>query len=76
MEEDSCSEGCGFESQHRILDGHFSHLFVVKVVMFVCEVENKQKVAGDGPFDSLKNKLLLQSLLVVFNYVRLFGAPG
>ena len=21
----SCSEGCGFESQHRILDGHFSH---------------------------------------------------
>ena len=28
---DSCSEGCGFESQHRILDGHFSHLFVVKI---------------------------------------------
>ena len=32
---DSCSEGCGFESQHRILDGHFSRLFVVKIVMFV-----------------------------------------
>ena len=30
---DSCSEGHGFESQHRILDGHFSHLFVVKIVM-------------------------------------------
>ena len=30
---DSCSEGRGFESQHRILDGHFSHLFVVKIVM-------------------------------------------
>ena len=29
---DSCSEGRGFESQHRILDGH---LFVVKIVMFV-----------------------------------------
>ena len=27
----SHSEGCGFES--RILDGHFSHLFVVKIVM-------------------------------------------
>ena len=27
---DSCSEGHGFESQHYILDGHFSHLFVVK----------------------------------------------
>ena len=32
---DSCSKGCGFKSQHRILDGHFSHLFVVKIVMFV-----------------------------------------
>ena len=32
---DSCSKGRGFESQHRILDGHFSHLFVVKIVMFV-----------------------------------------
>ena len=32
---DLCSEGRGFESQHRILDVHFSHLFVVKVVMFV-----------------------------------------
>ena len=30
---DSCSEGRGFESRHRILDGHFSHLFVVKIVM-------------------------------------------
>ena len=27
---DSCSEGHGLESQHHILDGHFSHLFVVK----------------------------------------------
>ena len=31
---DSCSEGRGFESQHHILDGYFSHLFVVKIVMF------------------------------------------
>ena len=28
---DLCSEGCGFESRHRILDGHFSHKFVVKL---------------------------------------------
>ena len=34
MGEDSCSECLGFESQHCILDGHFSHLFVVKLVMF------------------------------------------
>ena len=29
----SRSKGHGFESQCRILDGHFSHLFVVKIVM-------------------------------------------
>ena len=28
---DSCYEGCGFKSQQCILDGHFSHLFVVKL---------------------------------------------
>ena len=32
---DSCSKGCEFKSRHRILDGHFSHLFVVKIVMLV-----------------------------------------
>ena len=37
MVNDSCSRGRGFESQHRILDGHdiFSHWFVVKIVLFV-----------------------------------------
>ena len=30
---DSCSKGRGFESRHHILDGHFSHIFVVKIVM-------------------------------------------
>ena len=30
-----CSEGRGFESRHHILHGHFSHLFVLKIVMFV-----------------------------------------
>ena len=29
----SRSEGRGFESWYHILDGHFSHLFVVKIVM-------------------------------------------
>ena len=28
---DSCSEGRGFESQHHILCGNFSHIFVVKI---------------------------------------------
>ena len=28
---DSCSRGRGFKSRHRILDGHFSHTFVIKL---------------------------------------------
>ena len=32
---DSFSKGHGFESLCRILDGHFSHLFVVKIAFFV-----------------------------------------
>ena len=32
---DSCTEGRGFESQHHILVGHFSQIFVVKIVTFV-----------------------------------------
>ena len=30
---DSHPKGRGFESRYRILDGHFSHLSVVKIVM-------------------------------------------
>ena len=32
---DSCSKGREFESRNHILDGHFSQLFVVKIVMCV-----------------------------------------
>ena len=61
---DSCSEGCGFESQRHILDGHdiFSHIFVVKNVMFVWKDENKQKEAGDCPF---LEKVYLRSEVIV-----------
>ena len=38
---DSCSKGHEFESCHYILDGHFSHLFVVKIVMSVGKDKNK-----------------------------------
>ena len=47
---DSCSEGFWFESQHHILDGHFSHLFAVRIVMFVWKDENKRKRVRDGHF--------------------------
>ena len=46
---DSCSKGCEFESRHRILDGHFSHLFVVKIVMCVWRDENKLKRGWGWP---------------------------
>ena len=29
MGRDSRSEGCGFESWHRILDGHFFHIYLL-----------------------------------------------
>ena len=35
MEGDSFSKGCGFESLRHILDGHFPHVLVVKIEMFV-----------------------------------------
>ena len=47
MGEDSCSKGCGFKSQHHILDGHFSHIFVVKIGML-----EKTKINEKGVEDS------------------------
>ena len=38
-------EGCEFESECQILDGHFSHLFVARVVIVI-----KEKEAHVGPF--------------------------
>ena len=43
MGRDSHSKGCGFDSWCRILDGHFSHLFVVKIVKFVWKDRKKRK---------------------------------
>ena len=47
MGDNSCSKGREFESRHRLLDGHFSHWFVVKIVLFE-KAENKQKEAEGG----------------------------
>ena len=48
---DSRSKGHGFESRHHILDGHFSHWFVVKIVLFVWKRPKiNEKEAGFGPF--------------------------
>ena len=62
---DSCSEGPGFESQHRILDGHFSHLFAVKIVMFVWKDENKLKRGRGCPFK--KTNIVILSRKRIFH---------
>ena len=43
MGEDSFFKGCEFESRHHIQDGHFSHLFAIKMVMCFWKDENKWK---------------------------------
>ena len=50
MEGDSRSEGFGFESRHRILDGHFSHMFVVKMCKCLFEKTMNEKEAEVGTF--------------------------
>ena len=58
MGRDSCSEGCEFKSWHRILDGHFSHIFVVgKNCNDVCLKKPKinEKEVGVGPFFRKRN---------------------
>ena len=56
MGRDSRPEGRGFKSLHRILDGHFSHTFVVKIVLFVWKRPKiNEKEAGVGTFLKQKN---------------------
>ena len=43
---DSCAEGCGFKSQHHILNGHFCTFICCKIAMS----KVNEKEAGDGPF--------------------------
>ena len=49
MGRDSCSKGCEFKFQHHILDGHFSQLFVVKIVMLFEKTKINEKEDGDCP---------------------------
>ena len=43
-------EGSRFESQHGILDGHISHIFVVKILMFVEKTKMNEKEAWMANF--------------------------
>ena len=52
MGDDSCSRGCGFESQCHILDGHYIfHIDLWQKMYCLFEkTRNKQKEAGVGPW--------------------------
>ena len=41
MGDNSCYRGCGFESLHRILDGHF-FIDLLKIALFVCLKKRKR----------------------------------
>ena len=45
---DSCSRGCGFESQHRTLDGHFHIDLMQKIVLFVSLKRPKKQKKRPG----------------------------
>ena len=52
MGRDSRFKGCGFKSRHHILDGHFSHIFAVKIeMMFVLKDPLKIKEIVKGNFE-------------------------
>ena len=61
MGRDSCSKGCEFESRHCILDGHFSHIFVVKIVM-MCVWKDENKLKRGRGWPTLK-KLSMHTIL-------------
>ena len=55
MGDDLFPRGCGYESRHRTLDGHFSHLFCVKIVLFVWKDWKTRKRGRGQPIFFKKN---------------------
>ena len=54
MGDDSCLKGCGFESWHNILDGHFFTLIFCKnCIVCLKRLKINKKEAGVGPFKKL-----------------------
>ena len=48
---DSYFKGRGFEFQHRVLDGHFSHYIVELFIVCLKGTQNiNEKEAGNDPF--------------------------
>ena len=70
----SCSEGFWFESQHRKLDGHFSHILVLRD-------ENKQKRGRGWSIKNFSHSnfddiLLTTNNLTYRNVSHSIGIPG
>ena len=67
----SHSKGRGFESRHCILDGHFSHIFVVKIChVYLKRPKINEKEAGVGPFFK---KLTLSAFTITSHNYQLLG---
>ena len=68
--------GCEFESQCQILDGHFSHWLVVKIVMFDWSDWNKRKRGRVRPIFNKDSKFVFRVVMsdsLLFRYIRLFS---
>ena len=61
--------GRGFESRRRILDGQniFSHIFVVRIIMFFKKTKINEKVAENGPFLKKQIKSLHSYALLTYD---------
>ena len=68
---DSRSKGCGFESRHCILEGHFSHIFVVKICN-VClkKTKNKRKRGRGWPIFLKKLGIIFPNQLFSKNWFK------
>ena len=71
-----CSRGCGFESQRHKLDGHFSHLFVVNIVMWFEKMRINEKRPGLAHFKQKNQCFLLIHVVGIFTSIKLQYLPS
>ena len=58
MGDNSCLKGRGFESRHRVLDGHIFTLICCKHCILFVKTENKRKRGRVWPIFFLKKEML------------------
>ena len=69
MGRDSCSEGCGFKSRHRLLDGHFFTLICCKKLYSL----KRSKINEKRPGMSRSSKNVTTTTMLL-NHQKLFVA--